>query len=143
MKHKIYSLACMVIANLSLLSSCDAEKPIKISPQTITVDSKEQDILFRTNRPYWSVAVWSETTGYTESEISENITDEISITSMDWFRLEWKRRLEGGGEGQSDEILLHLEENKNKEDRLLRFSAECLIQNVVVNVTQRGTASLE
>ena len=132
----------MVIASLLILSACYVESPIKIDPQTITVDSKEQDILFRTNKPYWSVAVWPETTGYSESERSENITDGIAITSMDWFRLEWKPGLEGEMEGHSDEILLHLEENKNKEDRLLLFCVgSSHIRNAVVNVTQRGTAS--
>lgn len=133
MRNKIYSLSCLLIASLTILSACSREKSIKIYPQAVTVDSNAQDILFYTNRPYLGVGVRSETTDF--QEVSENITDETSTIGNSWFRLEWK----SGSNG----IKLHLEENKTKEDRQLLFSAELRIQGVDVIVTQSGVRAQE
>lgn len=126
-----YYLICL-LACLLAISSC-GRGLIEVWPEAVMTDSKEQDIVFRTNYTYNSVGVVTpHTTG--SSEISESVDtgNGTVINSCNWFRLESKY-------GSSTEIKLHLEENTNNTDRQLEFMVYYYGANATVLVTQSGT----
>ena len=119
----------LAIVFFFVLSSCEKEQ-IKISPESITVGSQGQTVVFLTNTEIYSTAI----TMYTDSKepIETIIWNFYHDWTGDWFRLHM----------ESKGIKLELDENTGA-DRQLEFAVYHNRSHAIATVTQLGAASLE